>query len=322
MPSLVSRRSFIAGLGALAAASSLPGRKTFAPLAAGRPLLAWLGVTNASDYSSGIRFGYAAITWGGNDVQAIKDVSEVGFPGIQLRSPIIKDFGDRPKALQELLKQYHLEMVALSSGDVRIDQGSPADQVALHAHHAEFVRDVGGRYLQVTASPRPKDRKPTADEYKKQAQIITEIGKRSSDVGVPLGLHNHMNGLAESPDEVDRIMNEADPRYVKLELDIAHYLQGGGDPVKAVKQYRGQILFLHFKDVISVPAGEGGRPYKWVELGRGRVDVKGVLAALKETGFGGWAVVELDSVPDKTRTPKDCAIINKKYVEETLGMKV
>jgi inosose dehydratase len=132
-----------------------------------------------------------------------------------------------------------------------------------------------------------------------------------------------MNSLAEAPDEVDRILNEADPRYVKLELDIAHYQQGGGDPVKAVKQYRERILFLHLKDVISIPVtADGGRPYRFVELGRGRVDVKGVMVALKEIGFTGWAVVELDAVPDQTRTPKDCAVINKKYLEETLGMKV
>jgi inosose dehydratase len=321
MSFFLTRRSFIAGLGVLAASSSLPSHTVFAGLEPGSLYPSLPGMPTASD-GSAMRFGYAAITWGGNDVQAIKDISEVGFRGIQLRSPIIKDFGDRPKALQELLKQYHLEMVALSSGDVRIDTGTQADQLALHTRNAEFVRDVGGRYLQVTASPRPKDRKPTAEEYKKQAQLITEIGKRASDIGVPVGLHNHMNGLAEAPDEVDRILNEADPRYVKLELDIAHYQQGGGDPVKAIKQYRERILFLHLKDVVSVPAGEGGRPYKWVELGHGKVDVRAVIAALKEISFTGWAVVELDAVPDKARTPKDCALINKKYLEETLGIKV
>jgi inosose dehydratase len=320
MPFLLTRRRFIAGLGALAASSSLPTRNVFAGLESGSPGLP--GMPIASD-GSAMRFGYAAITWGGNDVQAIKDVSEVGFRGIQLRSPIIKDFGDRPTALQELLKQYHLEMVALSSGDARIDQGKEADQIALHTRNAEFVRSVGGDYLQVIGAPRPKDRKPTAEEYRKQGQLLTQIGKRTSDIGVPLGLHNHMNSLAEAPDEVDRILNEADPRYVKLELDIAHYQQGGGDPVKAVKQYRERILFLHLKDVISIPVtADGRRPYRFVELGRGRVDVKGVMAALKEIGFTGWAVVELDAVPDQTRTPKDCAVINKKYIEETLGMKV
>jgi hypothetical protein len=33
-------------------------------------------------------------------------------------------------------------------------------------------------------------------------------------------------------------------------------------------------------------------------------------------------VIELDSVPDKSRTPKESAQISKKYVEEKLGLKV
>jgi inosose dehydratase len=47
-----------------------------------------------------------------------------------------------------------------------------------------------------------------------------------------------------------------------------------------------------------------------------------VLDALRKINFRGWGIVELDAVPDKSRTPKESAIINKKYVEETLGLTV
>ena len=100
----LSRRRFVISLGSLAAASALPERLGGAlelPL---------------NPAPSEMRFGYAAITWGGNDVQAIKDVGEVGFRGIQLRSPILKDFGDKPKALADLLKAHKLQFVALSGG--------------------------------------------------------------------------------------------------------------------------------------------------------------------------------------------------------------
>src|SRR4029453_9748222 len=102
MTSQFSRRDFVAGLGSLAAAFALP--KVLA-----KPIIA----------SQKIRFGYAAITWGGNDVQAIKEVGEVGFRGIQLRSPMLKEFGDKPKALASLLKQSSVQFVALSGGGPR-----------------------------------------------------------------------------------------------------------------------------------------------------------------------------------------------------------
>ena len=134
-----------------------------------------------------------------------------------------------------------------------------------------------------------------------------------------------MNSLGERPAEVDEILAAADPRYVGFELDIAHYLQGGGDPVKAIERHADRLLFLHIKDVESTAAGSGGsggsRGYRFVELGRGRVDVKGVFAALRDVKFKGWAVVELDAVPDNARTPKESALINRKYLED-IGIQV
>ena len=266
--------------------------------------------------ASGITFGYAAITWQGDDHAAIREVAELGFPGIQLRSPIVKEYGDKPAALKEVLDRHKLEMVALSSGGVRIDPAFEKDEIALHTKHAKFVRDVGGLYLQATDT-RPK-RELIRDDYKRLGWLLTEIGKRTHDLGIPLGYHNHMNAIGERPDEVRWILDATDPKYVKLELDIAHYQMGGGDPVKAIREYRDRLLFLHLKDLETpVPGATGdlSRSYRFVELGRGKVDVRGVMKALEEVGFRGWAVVELDRVPDSARTPKDSGHIAKVYLE-------
>ncbi|HEX3643979.1 MAG TPA: hypothetical protein VHT95_00150, partial [Vicinamibacterales bacterium] len=56
--------------------------------------------------------------------------------------------------------------------------------------------------------------------------------------------------------------------------------------------------------------------YEFVELGRGRVNLPGVLAALRDIAFDKWAIVELDRVPDPGRTPKESAEINKRYLVE------
>jgi len=305
--SLLSRRCFIANLGA-AAIVSTASVESFASL---------LKSTTA------IRFGYASITWEGNDAQAIKDISELGFPGIQLRSNILKEYGEKPAALKELLAQYKLDMVALSSGGVGIAPNTEADEIAKHVSNAKFVANVGGKYLQVTDSALPKGRKPEAADYKQLGHLLTEIGKRTKDLGVPLGYHNHMSSLGEAPNQVDWIMDAADPRYVKLELDIAHYQQGGGDPAKAILQYKDRLLFLHIKDVETVtPAGDQSRNYRFVELGRGRVDLPAVFSALKKVKFGGWAIIELDGVPDKARTPKESAQISIRFMEEKLGLNV
>jgi len=130
-----------------------------------------------------------------------------------------------------------------------------------------------------------------------------------------------MGSMSEHPEELDQILAATDPRYAKLELDVAHYFQGGGDPVKAIHKYSDRLLFLHIKDVEKV-TGDPKKNYRFVELGRGEVDLPGVMKALHEVKFTGWAIVELDDVPDKSRTPKECAEISKKYLHDKLGITV
>ena len=293
----MQRRDFLKAVGTVGAAAVLRG----------------VGHAAAAD----IKFGYAAITWQGNDRQAIEDIAAVGFKGIQLRANLLPEFGEKPAALRELLAGRGLTMVAFSSGNMRIDPAVEREELEKHTRHARFVRDVGGLYLQLT-DERPKGRPVTAADYKRMGQLLTELGKRTADLGIPVGYHNHMNNLGERPEEIRAVLDAADPRFVKLQLDTAHYQQGGGDPAAAVREYKDRLLFLHIKDLESpVPGatGDTSRSYRFVELGRGQVNLKAVFDALADASFRGWAVVELDRVPDNVRTPKESAEICRKYVE-------
>src|SRR6059036_2080392 len=293
----IPRRDFVAGLGtvaAAAAASSIPVKALVAAELLYPPMDLSYFDTPISPAPAAILIGYASITWGGKDRQAIEDIASLGFHGIQLRANVIEEFGSASE-LRDLLQKHELKMVALSSGGVRIDPAVEAEELAKHAAHAKFVKDAGGLYLQVT-DERPKDRAITAADYARLGRLLTEIGKRTADLGISLGYHNHMGSLGERPEEVDHILEAADPRYAKLELDVAHYFQGGGDPAKAIEKYSDRLLFLHIKDAAWLPPGPGDpakRPYRFVELGRGQVDLPAVFNTLRKVNFRGWAVVEL-----------------------------
>jgi inosose dehydratase len=316
----IPRRDFLAGVGAAAAASCVPFQTLRARALLYPPRDLSYFDTPISPGPPEIHWGYAAITWDGNDRQAIEDISSLGFSGIQLRSNCIQEFGSA-SAVLDLLNKHHLKLVALSSGDLKIDSPE-AEEISKHTEHAKFTRDAGGLYLQVIGS-RPKDRAITSDDYKRLGRLLTEVGKRAADLGVSLGFHNHMNSLGERPEEVEQIMSATDPRYAKLELDTAHYFQGGGDPAKAVAQYSDRLLFLHIKDVVHLPAGTNShRDYRFVELGRGLVNLPAFFDALHKVNFRGWAIVELDGVTDKAHTPKESAEISKKYLQEKLGVTV
>ena len=113
-------------------------RREFLEVAGAATAATLLDPRSALTAASGIRIGYAAITWQGDDATAIREVSELGFPGIQLRSPILKEYGDKPAALKALLNQHKLVMVALSSGGVRIDPAVEKEEFELHTEARPF----------------------------------------------------------------------------------------------------------------------------------------------------------------------------------------
>jgi len=280
--------------------------------------------------AASLEYGYAAITWGNDFTKAIDEIAEVGFRGVQLRAGdgLLDRFGDKPAALRELLAGKRLAFPIFSSGNLSIDPAREQEMIDLHTRHAKFVSAAGGRYLQVI-DERPK-RAVVADDYKRLGRLLTELSKRVRDAGATVVYHHHMNSTGEKPQEVAAVLDAADRRVVRLLFDTTHYQQGGGDPAAAIRQYREWIEVLHLKDVRPAAArgsggsgGSGGSDgYQFVELGRGRVDLKAVFAALNEINFKGWGVVELDRVPDPGRTPKESAEINRRYLEETLRQHV
>jgi inosose dehydratase len=292
-----SRREFLAGVGAVAATAAF-GRGP-----------------------AGIRFGYAAMTWGKEERQAADDISAAGYEGIQFRIEATTEF--KPNELRTLLQQHKLTFVALSSGDVVIDPGMQAEVLAKHTANAKFVRDAGGLYLQILDQLKTYPRKVTPDECRQLGKLLTELGKRTADLGIPLVYHNHMNTISEHPSNLELVMEASDPKYVKLLLDTAHLVAGGGDPAAAVIRYHDRMLLVHLKDVVDIPLDTPGAryPFKFVELGRGKVDLPAVFAALEKVKYRGWAVVELDRVPDNSTTPKQAALTSRKYLEEKIGVK-
>jgi inosose dehydratase len=268
----------------------------------------------------GLKLGYSAITWGGNDAQAIQDIASLGFRGIQLRANTFGPYKARPSELKALLDDNGLQLVMFSSGNVEVDPAKEQSTIDQHVAHASFVKALGGSALQLTNNLRKANVAPTTDELKRLAEVMNKIGQQTADLGVQATYHNHMHQWGETPEEVDVLVQAMNPKYVRLLLDVAHYHQGGGNPAKAIGQYRDALYALHLKDTKSpLPGNPNPKAYQFVELGQGNVDFGAVFAALDKIRFKGWGIVELDGVPDKARTPLQCGEISRAFLREKLG---
>lgn len=266
---------------------------------------------------SGIKLGYSSITWSGKDLQAIQEIASLGFKGIQLRANTFPIYKDKPQELREAIEKAGLSLVMFSSGNVEIAPEKVEASIAQHVKHAEFVKQLGGIAIQLTNSLRKNNQVPSKEELVQLAEVMNEIGARTKQIGIQTTYHNHMHQWGETPEEVDTILSHLDPQKVLLELDVAHYFQGGGDPAKAVIQYKKILHTLHIKDVEAPIKGKEDQPksYKFVELGQGKVNLKEVFKNLEKINFKGWAVVELDGVPSSDKTPLQCAETSRNFLK-------
>jgi inosose dehydratase len=121
------------------------------------------------------------VTWGGDDERAIREIGEVGFPGIQIRSSAYDRFSKSPGELRDLLARHKLTLAALSSGNLGIDPANEASELAMHVAHAQFLKSVGGQQLQII-DERPKGRPIVAADYARLGKLLTAVGRRTAEL--------------------------------------------------------------------------------------------------------------------------------------------
>jgi inosose dehydratase len=134
---------------------------------------------------------------------------------------------------------------------------------------------------------------------------LDRIGDLAGERGITATLHPHVGTVVERTDEVQRVLDGAE---LPLCLDTGHLLIGGTDPVRLAREVPERIAHVHLKDVDAVQAERvrnGDLTYTaavrgamYRPLGQGEGDVAGPLSAPEGSGYGGWYVMEQDTVLD------------------------
>jgi inosose dehydratase len=121
-------------------------------------------------------------------------------------------------------------------------------------------------------------------------ELLGYVEQKVKETGIRVAVHNHgpEDKLYPSPVDVWEHIKGLDER-VGLCLDIGHAARAGADPVKAVRDYGARIFDLHIKDLAVL-----SRDYHPAVLGRGVLDIPGLLRVLKERRYEGYCSVEYE----------------------------
>lgn len=144
-----------------------------------------------------------------------------------------------------------------------------------------------------------------SDGWARLLGSLDRIAARCAERGVTATLHPHVGTMVERTDEVRRVL---DGSSIPLCLDTGHLLIGGTDPLDLARAVPDRVAHVHLKDVdagwadrvrsdeVAYQAAVGEGMYR--PLGRGDVDIAGIVTALDAYGYRGWYVLEQDTILD------------------------
>lgn len=250
--------------------------------------------------------------------QFLKEVADLGYEAVENFAFITEYFDNNAEEVKGLLDKYGLEMANL----YHHFHENPDEDYEKAVKYVEFMKKIGATYLNLQAemwrdapNNRPLDEKQVVDYY---AKTSNKIGKLCKDNGIVACFHPHANTNVFTEAEIDLFLANTDPSLVKLCLDTAHTVIAGMDPVKAFQKYVDRIGYVHLKDVDPNENLDPAWPMnRFLPLGMGGVDFKGVVNALKAGGYDGVLCVELDKQPVCNY---HSAMVSRQYIHNVLKL--
>jgi inosose dehydratase len=215
-----------------------------------------------------------------------------------------------------------------------------AEVEAAFIKHADFLYAVGARVIgaaeqghsiQGQQNTPVFDKKPsfTDAEWDKLCDGLNKLGAIAKDKGMKLTYHHHMGTGVQTAAEIDRLMENTDPKLLGLLYDTGHLVFSGEDYMAVLNKWIKRIRHVHLKDMRQ-PLCDKAKAEKWSFLkavkqgvftvpGDGDVKVTPVFKALQEANYSGWWVVEAEQDPAKAN-PLEYALKARKYIKDKAGI--
>ena len=264
------------------------------------------------------KIGCAPIAWNNEDLQDLRprvpytqvldDIQAAGYTGTELGDGFPRDPGELKRALDERGLVMPSAWCGLDLGDSDLDKTRRL---------CGLLAEVGASFVNLAHQGTPERRawagrasdprcpRLSHAEWNGFAERVSQAAAIARAAGLQAAFHLHVGTWVETRAELDELLRRTDPGLVKLCWDVGHALYAGLDPLEVVQHCAERVAYVHLKDVdggvlaglVRDQAGfeAGIRRRVFTELGRGMLDLVGLLDGLRAIGYTGWLMVEQDS---------------------------
>lgn len=162
---------------------------------------------------------------------------------------------------------------------------------------------AGQEYLVCSSMP---SNGQTVDNYKKVAGEFNKAGEACKKMNIKFGYHNHEYEFEEENGKVlyDVLLENTDPSFVFMELDLGWVIVAGKDPIAYFTKYPGRFLLWHLKDMDLAKKHS-------TEFGKGGLDIKKMFKYSSQSGMKYFFIEQ----EEYTSTPFESMEYNMDYLK-------
>lgn len=157
----------------------------------------------------------------------------------------------------------------------------------------------------------PENMRTTAEDYKRTATILNNIGEKVHAKGFTLGYHNHdfEFDMFDGKTGFEILFENTAENHLKIELDCFWASYTGNNPVAIIEKYANRCVSLHIKDMKVE-----GNQHISTELGTGTLPLADYVQKGKEHNVK-WFIVEQEHF---TKNPVESAAQNAKELSDII----
>lgn len=213
--------------------------------------------------------------------EVVEKISHAGYRYIELFDGNLDKFDAAPEELEAILSQENMQLLGVYTGANYIYEDAFEDELY---HIKETIRKMkrfGAKHL-VLGGGAIRANGNIESDYTVLAKNLDIVAQIAKDNGLIASYHPHLGSAVESPEQIAKVFSLTDIHFCP---DIAHLVAGGGDALELIKKYRDRIAYVHLKDLKGTA---------FVPLGEGDIPLEEIITYLKESGYSGDWLVEID----------------------------
>ena len=201
-----------------------------------------------------IKWAVSAGLWGHFRKAPFTDILDVmrdtGFIGVRLTGfpGILKTYDITPSQMEKECAKRNVHVVTISFGGPAHDPVQEKKVLESAKEAMNFLKNFGAKHLVVFSPSRRKAGEDVDAAFRQMCQCYNHLGEVAREMGFTAGLHNHLDEMVETPEEVDRCMALTDPKLFAFSPDTAHLHLGGSNVVEKFQKHKNRLMFMDYKD--------------------------------------------------------------------------